>query len=415
MNNLPYCWDLIGRAQHDILRMSGIALLEYERRWDGCRRNGGNVFKYLTIAAISLMLLIPSGCSRRQEKKPSLPPMKVGCVKIENGDIRRNLEMSGTLTFVANTIVSAEVSAQIQSIEVTDGEAVHQGQTLLIFDDTKISESANQAKATLQKDEAALVYNKSDWEKNLGLFKSGAVSQTVYDQKVSAYQTALGQVEADRAALGKAMEDLKKTKVLAPIKGLVSNRFVEKGDWIAEGGKLFQLSDYSKLYLETFLTDVDVGKLNVRKIGTEGAVAEVTVDSYPGKTFSGKLTYIQPVAQQSRLFQVRIYLDNPDMSLLQGMFARARTLVEVVPDVLRVPLDALLEQIRENNSNSVFLVDKDGKAQMNRIKIGLTDRRYAQVTEGLKKDDIVVVQGKEILSNGQPLDVTLMTETAERK
>ncbi len=373
------------------------------------------MFKFVTIAFVSLMLLIPSGCSRKQEKKPSLPPMKVGCVNVENGDIRRNLEMSGTLTFVANTTVSAEVSAQVQSIEVADGEAVDQRQALLIFDDTKINESANQAKATLQKDEATLAYNKSDWEKNLGLVQSGAISQTLYDQKLSSYQTSLGQVEADRAALAKAMEDLKKTKVVAPIKGLLSNRYVEKGDWVSEAGKLFQISDYSKLYLETFLTDVDVGKLNVRKISTQGADADVTVDSYPGKSFSGKLTYIQPVAQQSRLFQVRIYLDNPDMSLLQGMFARARTLVEVVPNVLRVPLDALLEQIRENNSNSVFQVDKDGKAQMNRIKIGLTDRKYAQVTEGLNEGDTVVVQGKEILSNGQPLEVNILPGIVEPK
>ncbi len=102
----------------------------------------------------------------------------------------------------------------------------------------------------------------------------------------------------------KAMEDLKKTRVKAPISGLLSNRYVERGDWVSEAGKLFMISDHSKVYLEASSRILDVGKLNVKKIITDGVAGEVTVDSYPGKVFAGKLTYIQPVANVGRLFQV---------------------------------------------------------------------------------------------------------------
>jgi membrane fusion protein (multidrug efflux system) len=133
---------------------------------------------------------------------------------------------------------------------------------------------------------------------------------------------------------------------------------------------------------------------------------EVSVDSYPGKIFKGKLTYIQPVASQARLFQIRIYLDNPDLVLLQGMFARGRIVVKTIPGVLRVPIGALMEQVRVNDTNTVFLVDQNKKAQLTRVKIGTTDPRYAQVLEGLKEGEMVVVQGKEILNTGQPLKTT---------
>jgi len=332
--------------------------------------------------------------------------MSVGVVTLDRGNIEQTLDVSGTLTYVANTTVSAEVSAQVKSIEVRDGEPVDAGQLLLVFDETKIQATRDQAMGNLQKDEATLAFHKTEWEKNLELFRSGAISQTQYDQKFSSYRTTVGQVEADRAVLAKANEDLKKTKVSAPIPGLLSDRYVEKGDWVSEGGRLFQVSDYSKIRLEAFISDLDVGKLNVKKAVTGGVDAEVTVDSYPGAAFRGKLTYIQPVANQSRLFQIRIYLENPEMQLMQGMFARGRIVVKTIPNVVTVPISGLLEQVRENDSNTVFVVDEEQKAKLIRIKIGQRDARNAAVLEGAKPGDKVVVRGKEILSTGQPLQVT---------
>ncbi len=242
------------------------------------------------VIAFMFTLLIFAACAEKQEKKPPPPPMKVGAQTVDKGNIEQILDLSGSLSFIANTTVSSEVSAQVKSIEVQDGQAVGEGQLLLVFDETKIKETANQAAANLQKDEATLTYNKIDWEKNQELFKSNSISQTQYEQKLSNYQNSLAQVGANRAVLAKAMEDLKKTRVKAPISGLLSNRYVERGDWVSEAGKLFMISDHRKVYLEAFLSDIDVGKLNVKKIITDGVDGEVTVDSYPGKVFRGKLT-----------------------------------------------------------------------------------------------------------------------------
>jgi RND family efflux transporter MFP subunit len=360
----------------------------------------------LRIFIVSL-LLFPS-CSRKPQEKPPPPPLKVGVAEIEKGDLELSLRVSGTLQYTANTTVSAEVSAQVKSIEVSDGQLVDQGQVLLIFDDSKIREIAKQAESNLHKDQATLAYSKTEWEKNLGLLKSESVSQTQFDQKLSVFQHALAQVEADKAALAKATEDLKRTQVHAPVRGRLSKRYMEKGDWVFEGGKLFQISDYTRIYLETYLADMDVAKLNIEKVLSGGEDADVAVDPYPEEIFRGRLTYIDAVANDGRLFQIRIYMDNPDMRLLQGMFGRARIVVNRVPDAILIPLSALLDQLRNNDYNSVFLVDKDTKAQLTKIRIGANNRRYARVLEGLKEGDRVVVRGKEILSSGQPLETTLM-------
>lgn len=371
--------------------------------------------RLLLLGAIILFVgVIVASCSEKLKKPPVLP-LKVGVRTIEQGDIVKRLYVSGSLVYDVNTIVSAEVSAQVNAILVKDGGTVKKDEILLTFDDVKIKTLADQAQANLQRDEATLEFNRTEWGKNLELLKSAAVSQMTYDQKFSIYRHSLQQVDADKALLTRTLEDLKRTKVRAPIRGLLTERFVEEGDWVGEGGKLFRISDYRKIRLEPFLTDLEVGKLDMKKVETEGINAEITVDAYPGKVFQGKLTYIQGVAGPNRLFQSRFYLDNPDMLLLQGMYARGSTVLETVPDVVKVPILGLLDETRENEANSCFTVDEERKARLTRVKVGSMDSEFAEITEGLKVGDIVVVEGKEVIVDGQPLHTMGASEWSEKR
>ncbi len=364
----------------------------------------------LKIGTLSIILLLLVGCTTKKEHKLPPPPIKVGIAYAQRGDLEQMLDISGTFKYQANTTVAAEVSAQIDSIEVLDGQFVEAGDVLLTFDEAKIRQTASEAAANLQKDEAILKFSQAEWEKNKALHESGSISQTQYDQKLSAYQTALAQVQADKAVLAKALEDQAKTKVKAPITGVISRRYVEKGDWVSPGGKLFQISEYSRIYLEAFITDVDVGKLPLRKIREKGLQCTVTADSYPGTQYVGTLSYIQPVANDMRMFEIRIYLSNPEMNLLQGMVGRARIVYDVRPNILLIPLKSLLDELRSNSQNRVVLVDKEKKARLTTITIGLQNKQFAEVLTGLMEGEKIVTAGKEILSDGQPVEVDVLKE-----
>lgn len=367
------------------------------------------------LAIIVLLVgIIVASCAKKKEAPPVLP-LKIGTRSVETGDLVKRLYVSGTLVYEANTVVSAEVAAQVKSLEVKDGQLIKTGQVLLIFDDVKIKALADQANANLQRDQATLEFNRIEWEKNVELLKSGAISQITYDQKHSIYRHSLQQVDADRAFLKKVTEDLKRTTVLAPVEGLLTDRYIEEGDWAGEGTKLFRISDFSRIRLEPFLTDLDVGRLDQKKIASEGIEAEITVDAYPGRVFKGKLTYIQGVANANRLFQSRFYLDNPERLLLQGMYARGSTVLDTIKGVIRIPLLALLDETRENESNSCFIVDSDNKAKLTRVEIGSVDAEFAEVTKGLKIGDTVVVEGKDVLSNGQPVQVMTSLELEQKR
>jgi RND family efflux transporter MFP subunit len=362
---------------------------------------------YLLLILITVPF-ISVGCSQNQEKKPPPPPIKVGAMNVDRGEIIQSLSLSGVMKFSANTTLSAEVAAQVETIDVEDGQFVKTGDLLLTLDRTKIKEAVEQASANLKKDEASLAFSKSELDRSKGLYDTGSVSYSAFDQKLTAYQNSLGQVEADRALLARASEDLKKTHVTAPISGVLSRRFIEKGDWVSEGKRLFQISDYQRIYLEAFMTDMEVGRLSVKKIRAKGEEALVTLDAYPGETFAGRLTYIEPVANDNRMFEVRIYVENTDMRLLQGMVGRARVAVKTIPDTVRVPMVALLDELRNKTDNTVFIVDREQRAQLTRVKLGEANHVYATVVAGLNPGDVVVVQGKEVLSSGQPLTISLL-------
>jgi membrane fusion protein (multidrug efflux system) len=357
--------------------------------------------------AIALMILtctVMPGCEKPPERKPKTPPMKVVTVEVKRGDLSQRLHVSGPLRFIANTTVSAEVSAQVRSIVVSDGDAVHEGQLLLIFDDTKIMETSIHAASELRKDEAILEFARKEYDKHLALSKSGSVSQTTLDQKRSEHEHAEARVEMDRSILAKAMQDLKKTRVKAPVSGRISDRFIEQGDWVEEGGKLFRISDHSKVYLEAHLSDLDLAKLDVKRILREGIPAEVVVDAYPDRVFQGTLSYIEPVANAARLFEGRVYIDNPDMLLLQGMFGRCRLVYQQVSKVLKLPLTALLDPMRGSGANTVFTVGPEKRARLKKITVGASNRTYTEVRSGLQQGDAVVTQGKEVLNDGRPVE-----------
>lgn len=373
-----------------------------------CKPSLQGLFIFTVLAAV---LLLAAGCAQKPDKKPPPRPIRVGTLPVDRGAIRHWVKASGPLKFLANTVVSSEVSSQVKTILVTDGQAVNQGDVLLVFDDTKIRENAVHAGSNLQKNQAILAYRKVEWEKNRKLFESGTVSHTMYEQKVSEYQEIAAQVEADRAMLARAMDDLKKTRVKAPVSGRISRRYVEKGDWVSESGKLFQVSDFSKVYLQAYVSDTDVAKLDVKKVLNKGVEAQVSVDSYPNEIFKGKLSFIDPSANEANLFEIRIYVENRDMRLLQGMFARGGVVHNDTEGVVRVPIVALMDQVRTYQPNRVFVAGKDGKAHRRTVRVGTVNDTYAEVLKGLEVGDAVIVRGKDVIGDDQPVAAKEMQQS----
>jgi RND family efflux transporter MFP subunit len=184
------------------------------------------------------------------------------------------------------------------------------------------------------------------------------------------------------------------------------DRNVEVGQSVAPGVQVLRILDQTAMKVDVELPENDFGHINI------GDLAVVTVDAYSGQGFSGKVTVNNPMVDpRMRTFRVRIEVANPSEQLVDGMFARVKLLTGK-RTALAVSRDAL-HRLPGSGTFYVFIVQGD-KAEKRTIKIKKVGDKYAEVLEGLVKEERVVVSGAGRLRAG--VRVTIPAEAAgERK
>jgi membrane fusion protein (multidrug efflux system) len=133
-----------------------------------------------------------------------------------------------------------------------------------------------------------------------------------------------------------------------------------------------------------------------------GMKAKIQVESYPGRTFEGRVEKINSALELStRTLQAEVYIHNADRSLKPGMFANVEVVLLEKPQTLVLPKEAILE---EGNEMSVFMVE--GKQAIRRpITIGYEQDRMVEVLKGLSEGDQVVIKGQQLIKDGSAIRV----------
>jgi multidrug efflux system membrane fusion protein len=194
--------------------------------------------------------------------------------------------------------------------------------------------------------------------------------------------------------------------VRAPFDGELGVRHVEVGQYLTAGTQIVTLTDLSTLYANFTVTEKDSGNLKV------GQTVRVLVDAYPGRTFEGKITAIEPqIATDTRNIRVQATLDNPDHILKPGMFATTTVVLPDKPAVVTVPETAVDYTLY---GDSVFLItekkEDDGKTSLTVVRTFVrTGNRVdgrAEILSGLKPGDRVVAVGQLKLQSGAAVAIS---------
>jgi multidrug efflux system membrane fusion protein len=188
--------------------------------------------------------------------------------------------------------------------------------------------------------------------------------------------------------------------VKAPFDGELGMRQAEVGQYLTAGTKIVSLTDLSELYANFTIPEKDSAQLKV------GEVVRVTVDAYPGRTFEGTITTIEPqVAADTRNIRVQATIQNPDRVLKPGMFATTTVVLPDKPPVVTVPETAVDYTLY---GDSVFLITEkktdDGKTSLTAVRTFVqTGSRLggrAEILKGLTPGDRVVAVGQQKLQSG---------------
>jgi multidrug efflux system membrane fusion protein len=314
------------------------------------------------------------------------PPSSVTVSEAKSEMIPNLLTAVGDLAAVHQVNVTSDVSGRITDIMFTAGASVKGGSPLVqLFDGPEQGDLASfKAQAT----GAALALDRA---KQLAARQFGP--QSTVDAAQATHDQAVAGIAKTEALISQKL-------VRAPFDGELGVRRVEVGQFLSAGTQIVTLTDLSMLYANFTVPEKASAALKV------GQTVRILVDAYPGRTFDGEITTIEPqILADTRNIRVQATIANPDHILKPGMFT---TTTVVLPDkapVVTVPETAVDYTLY---GDSVFLITEkksdDGKTGLTAVRTFVrTGNRLdgrAEILEGLKAGDRVVAVGQLKLQSG---------------
>lgn len=328
------------------------------------------------------------------------PPISVSAAIAEQRDWQERLAGIGTLKASQGVDLTTEVSGTVRELMFRSGEKVAAKQPLLQLD-------AAVEQASLEAAEAELSLARVEYERGRSLVGRQMISKSEFDRLAAQLQKNTGNVSQLKALLGKK-------RLIAPFAGTIGIRQVDVGDYLAAGSNIATLQDLSTLYLDFFLPEQAVPKLQV------GQQVQLSTAAFPGETFKGEIAAINPkVDENTRNVLIRATLPNPDDKLLPGMFANLEVLLPNRESRVVVPETAVTFSLY---GNSVYVVenekddagqprkDEQGKPRLvvKRVFVETGERRDGEVVvlKGIDAGQQVVTTGQLKLDNGSHVSIS---------
>lgn len=317
-------------------------------------------------------------------------PQTVSATKAETSDWQPKIDAVGTLRAVRGAELSLEVPGVVESITFQSGDEVKAGQVLLTL-------RKEDEEARLQSLEATASLAQITYDRDMKQLKAQAISQAIVDNDEANLRNARAQVAVQKAILDK------KT-LRAPFDGKLGLRQVDLGQFLAAGTMIATLQSLDPIFVDFLLPQQAVAQIAV------GDRVRAKIDAFPGHTFEGKITAINPkIETGSRNVQVRATLPNADQKLMPGMFAAVELDTGAAQRLVTLPQTA----VSYNPYGSlVYVVDDKGKgadakpelvARQVFVTTGATRGDQVAILKGVSEGDTVVTSGQIKLRNGVPV------------
>jgi RND family efflux transporter MFP subunit len=295
--------------------------------------------------------------------------------------------------------VTPLVGGVIKEVPVVLGDHVKRGQSLAVIFSSELAEAETQYVSYL----AELEAEHKKLERTRNLVKLGAASQQEEEEVAATHAaheshvraareklTLLGASDPQIAALQQAEQINPNLVVPAPISGVVLTRSANLGLVVNTAQELFSVVDLSTVWIMASVNEKDFASVRV------GSAASITAPAYPGRAWTGRVTYIQPLVDSTtRTAQARIEVTNPGENLRIDMYVDVEFTSPGAPGP--VVAEAAVQSIGERQYVFLPIKNNDGSFHLRRVRVGPTANGYYSVLEGLNVQDTVVTDGSFIL------------------
>ena len=341
--------------------------------------------KWIAILTVALVLggvaLVAAKSKDKGDPKAENSPFRLGKVQAE--DLQVSVREVGVVDPVTKVEVKSVVSGRVLSLSVREGAVVKTGDVLATIEpDVNQAQSLSDVQASVREFDLKLQDAEREFTMQKTLFDQGLVGRDPFraaeikrDQAADNLRAAKMryQIVEDRGIPISGNASSQNARVTSPMSGVVIKRGVELGETVTSGVSsfnagtvLFTVADLKSLIIRVNLNEVDIAKVHV------GQPARISLDAYPQKVFTGKVSFVAPSAElveKIKVFKVEVTLDELGDSFRTGMSANVEILGEKRDKAISIPLEALQR--------------RDGKTVAFRLKANLEPKKIATAKEGL--------------------------------
>jgi len=372
--------------------------------------------------------------------------------QVSRGQVVQKVNATGDIQPAVEVDISPKVGGEIMEMAVSEGDSVVRGQFLVQLDQEQYQASVERAQSSLKSAQAQLKLAQSELKRIQGLYEKGLSSEAELEQAEASVEQAEASLSQQRASLASAQDDLSKTRLTAPITGIVTNLEKEVGE-IAMGSDfqsdvVMTISDLSTMEVVVEVDESDVVDVSL------GDSVEVEVTAIPDTVFTGRVTEIAHSAvvsgagtqQQVVNFEVTITLDDRIPQFRPGMTADVAIVTDIENNAIMVPIQAVtvrqpirlessqspsVEQASSSGQNQqqtqnsgtaararantqeevVFVVNQnDMTVEQRKVRTGISSDTHFEIVSGLEDGDEIVIGSYQAvsrdLSNGSKIERT---------
>ena len=307
-------------------------------------------------------------------------PPAVEAAKVEIMKLTDDTQAVGSLRSRQGVVVRPEVSGRITQLNFKDGDRVRKGQLLVQLDDQL-------QLAQVQQSQAELSIAQANHQRNQDLVAQNFISKRSVDESAANLEVAQAKLALSRATAARL-------KVLAPFDGMVGIRTANVGDYLKDGADVVNIEDIDAVFVDFRLPERFQNKVK------RGQTAGVSLDALPGAKFVAFVQAVDPLIDTNgRSVGVRACIDNRQLRLRPGMFARVTAVFGERDQAKVVPEEAIVPQ----GQRVVVYKVVDGKnkdekiAQRVEVKVGIRRPGRVEILEGIEEGDLIVTAGQQRL------------------